>query len=280
VHRINPHLQCASCRIANIWLLTDREGRRFLIDSGHPIERPALLASLWTAGVRMPGDLAAVLLTHRHSDHAGNAAWLRKRFGARVICHENDAAALSGRVSAPPLVRKDAEAVSQFGRQRFYERWLCSYEDHAPAHCEVDELYDEGAWKWGFRIVPVPGHTEGSVMLYHEPTRTLFSGDAILVGTPLGRLLAPGARLLAGTGARLRRSRRPAIDVSGGALSDTADKRLRLADPGFSYDAPSCHLAVRRFLRQLPPIESLCSGHGPALEEGVMGKLEKLKSAV
>src|SRR5208283_3860096 len=104
--RIAPHLRQATTRIANIWLLEDSSGRKFLIDSGHPIERPALLANLWMAGIRSPGELTAILLTHRHSDHAGNAAWLRKRYGARVICHEYDAAALSGRVSAPPLVRE------------------------------------------------------------------------------------------------------------------------------------------------------------------------------
>lgn len=258
MRKIAPHLRLASTKIANIWLLEDSSGHKFLIDSGHPIERPTLLANLWMAGVRSPGDLTAILLTHRHSDHAGNAAWLRKRFGARVICHENDAGPLSGRVSPPPLVRKDTEALSLYGKQRIHERLLCAYEDRAPALCEVDELYEEGAWKWGFRIVPVPGHTEGSVMLYHEPSRTLFSGDAILVGSPLARaanVLGP--------------------KIIGKRIADQG-KKLRLADAGFSQDAPSCHLAVRRFLRHLPPVEVLCSGHGPVLDEATQARLEKL----
>jgi glyoxylase-like metal-dependent hydrolase (beta-lactamase superfamily II) len=241
VLQIAPHLKSAGTRIANVWLLEDNAGRKFLVDTGHPIERLPLIAQLWAMGVRMPGDLTAILLTHRHSDHAGNAAWLRKRFGARVICHENDAQVLAGNKTPPPLCR-DAAATRELGKQRFYEKWLCSYEDHAPAHCQVDELYDEGAWKWGFRIVPVPGHTEGSVMLYHEPTATLFSGDAILVGLPLMR----------------------------------ASKKLRLAEPGFSQDVDSCRLAVKRFLKHLPRTEVLCSGHGPAVDEGTQQKLLRL----
>jgi glyoxylase-like metal-dependent hydrolase (beta-lactamase superfamily II) len=241
MRRIAPHLRIATTKIANIWLLEDGAGQKFLVDTGHPIERPSLLANLWMAGVRMPGDLTAVLLTHRHSDHAGNAAWLRKRFGARVICHENDAAALTGR-SAPPPMCRDVVAQADQGKQRFYERWLCAYEDRAPALCEIDDTYQEGVWKWGFSVVPVPGHTEGSVMLYHEPTRTLFSGDAILVGTPLQR----------------------------------KTKKLRLAEPGFSQDAASCHLAVKRFLRHLPPVEMLCSGHGPIVDEAVQTRLQRL----
>lgn len=249
--KIAPHLQLASTKIANVWILEDRAGHRFLIDTGHAIERPLLLAELFKAGIRMPGDLTAILLTHRHSDHAGNAAWLRKRFGARVICHANDAAALTGRVSPPPLVRHDAEARALFGKQRLYERVLSAYEDRAPALTEVDELFDEGAWKWGFRVVPVPGHTEGSVMLYHEPTRTLLSGDSILVGDPLSR-------------------------VFGSAFGLAHPKQLRLAEPGFSQDPVSAHLAVKRFLRHLPPVEVLAAGHGPAIDEAVQAQLMRL----
>lgn len=251
--KLAPHLQLAATRIANVWVLEDPSGRKFLVDTGHPIERPSLLADLWMAGIRAPGDLTAVLLTHRHSDHAGNAAWLRKRFGARVICHEFDAAALSGKVTAPALLRKDPVERGEFGRQRLHERLLCAYQDQAPAICEVDELYDEGAWKWGFRVVPVPGHTEGSVMLYHEPTRTLFSGDAILSGYPI-----------------LRNVKLPF------GLGSPDWKGLRLADPGFSDDAASCHLAVQRYLRHLPPVDVLCSGHGPAVDQGAQAQLLRL----
>ena len=33
--------------ISNVWLLTDEAGRRYLVDTGHPLERLALQASLW-----------------------------------------------------------------------------------------------------------------------------------------------------------------------------------------------------------------------------------------
>jgi glyoxylase-like metal-dependent hydrolase (beta-lactamase superfamily II) len=235
VRKVSAHLHLAGAsRISNIWLLEDSMNRKFLVDTGHPVERLPLLASLWKLGIRRPGDLTAVLLTHRHSDHAGNAAWLRRQFGARVICHADDARILSGEKPAPPLKR---------GVGRFYDEWLCGLEDKYPAVCEVDETYETGAsWKWGFRVVPVPGHTEGSVMLYHEPTATLFSGDAILVGFPLYR----------------------------------SARSLRLAIPAYSLDIESCHRAVRRFLKELPPTEVLCSGHGPALTDAPRQRLLKL----
>jgi glyoxylase-like metal-dependent hydrolase (beta-lactamase superfamily II) len=176
---VAPHLLDLGTKISNTWLLTDPRGRRFLIDSGHPLERLPLTSALLRAGVRGPGDITAILLTHRHCDHAGNAAWIRKRFGARVYIHEFDAAALEGRVSSPPLCGGTS------GDQAFYEKWLCQYEDKFPAHCEVDGVFgDQGGDAtfngFGFKVIPTPGHTEGSVMFHHEASATLFSGDAIL----------------------------------------------------------------------------------------------------
>jgi glyoxylase-like metal-dependent hydrolase (beta-lactamase superfamily II) len=231
--RVASHLWLASSvRIANVWIIDTSSGR-FVVDTGHPVERIALLGSLWRAGVRRRGDLAGVLLTHRHSDHAGNAAWIRRRFDCPVICHRADAAALSG-ASAPPRLAR--------GKARLHEEVLCWIEDRLPARSPVDEVLDEGAWRSGFRVVPVPGHTEGSVMLYHEPTATLFSGDAIIAGPAVIRGI----------------------------------EWLRLAVAGFSLDVDACHEAVRRFLRAMPRTDAFCSGHGPPIREDVRAKLLRL----
>lgn len=274
--RIAPHLRQPGTRIGNLWLL-ESGTERFLIDTGHPLERPSLLAELMLkGGIRQPGDLTAILLTHRHNDHAGNAAWMRKRFGTRVYCHENDAAALQGRVSGGAREVSTGETARPKGR--FFEQWMAAYEDKVPALCEIDDVYSEGAWRWGFQVIPVPGHTEGSVMLYHAPTRTLFTGDAILVGAPFAGIIPglpkgiprltdlPGLRNLRKL-ALLRGSEDPAV---------LDPKYLRLADQAASQDAASCHLAVRRYLRHAPAVDFLCPGHGVALDEGVGQRLERL----
>jgi len=219
--------------ISNVWLLTDEAGRRYLVDTGHPLERLALQASLWRRGVRGKGDLTAVLLTHRHSDHAGNAAWLRKTFDAPIACHQADADVLTGRMKRSNLAR---------GVAHLYEELLCHIEDRFPAETAVDELYEDGSWKWGLRMMHVPGHTEGSVLLHHEATQTLFTGDAILTG------LAP-----------LR-----ALEV------------MRLAVPGFSLDVDQCHAAVRAVLKSLPATQVVASGHGPAVTANAEAKLRRL----
>src|SRR5438105_12908934 len=153
-----------SVRISNVWMLEVYSGR-FLIDTGHPVERLALRLELWRAGVQRKGDLDGILLTHRHSDHAGNASWLRERFQCPVLCHKDDAAVLSGKARPTRLA----------GRKMTYphEELLCWFEDRWPARCEVDEALGEGPWRHGFEVSGVPGHTEGSAMLYHGPSETL-----------------------------------------------------------------------------------------------------------
>jgi glyoxylase-like metal-dependent hydrolase (beta-lactamase superfamily II) len=232
--RITPRLALLTqIRISNVWLLEDSGGRRMLVDCGHPLSRPLLQMELWRAGIRAAGDLHAVLVTHRHSDHAGNAAWLRRRFGCAVVAHPEDARILRGECPAPRLAR---------GRARLYEELLCQIEDRFPARSEVDDVFEEGRWMWGLTVVPVPGHTEGSVLLYHEPTETLFSGDAILAGHSFAR----------------------------------GFESLRLAVPGFSLEVDVCHGHVRRFLRELPAVQTLASGHGPPVRAEARSKLQRL----
>jgi len=221
----------SSVRISNVWLL-EHDGGRFLIDSGHRLERAALKRDLRQSGLGR-GEITAVLLTHRHSDHAGNAAWLRREFGCEVFCHSADAATLSGAQAAPRIAGRTISPVHDV---------LCRFEDRFPAHCEVDELYEDGEWRWGFEVIHVGGHTEGSVMLFHRPTGVLFTGDAILAGPPVQRVVV-----------------RPSLAVR-----------------QFSIDADACHDAVRSFLSRDEVIRTVCTGHGPAMTSRVAGHLERL----
>ena len=234
MHQVSECLHVAShALISNVWLFEDHTGRRYLIDTGHPLERLQITRQLHRHGISSAGDLAGILLTHRHSDHAGNARYFRERFRCPVICHEDDAPFLTGDVEPPKMAVPGRHWAAQL---------LCHIEDRWPARTDVDDTFGADGWGTSWKITHVPGHTEGSSMLFHTPTATLFSGDAILAGIPPFRAFA----------------------------------YVRLAQEAFSQDAPRCHAGVKRFIETMPEIRALCSGHGPGVTNKVEDRIRRL----
>jgi len=140
------------------------DGGVVLVDTGLP-GRSAEFGRALHEMRRAIGDVTTILLTHRHPDHTGGVAELKRRSGARVVAHELDAAAVEGREDPPltflqrltrPLVG-DAESVT------------------------VDETVaaDGSISVPGFRAVHTPGHTAGHVSyLLDRAGGVLFAGDA------------------------------------------------------------------------------------------------------
>ncbi|WP_439145011.1 MBL fold metallo-hydrolase [Streptomyces barkulensis] len=60
-----------------------------LVDTGCPKDRELLLASLHAVGAD-PSAVAAVLVTHAHSDHICSAEYLRTRYGIPVLAHREE----------------------------------------------------------------------------------------------------------------------------------------------------------------------------------------------
>ncbi len=160
-------------RVSNVFLVDGGPGDRFLVDTGHAAERPLLLWELRRLGLG-PRDLTGVLLTHRHSDHAGNAAFLQ-RHGVRVYAHRADAEVLEGRRPRTRLVRG---AGSRFAGV------LAEVENLFPARLVPDVALEEGDAVAGLEVHWMPGHTEGSVFFRHDATASLFSGDTLLAAKP------------------------------------------------------------------------------------------------
>ncbi len=170
---VPPFLRFSSLFVSNVYLLDGGPGDRWLVDSGHWTERWQLVAELKRAGLE-PSQLTGVLLTHRHSDHAGNAAYLQREHGVKVYAHRADAEVLDG--TAPRFV------LGRTGTA--LERALCAVENRWPARLRVDRALDDGDTAGGLEVHWVPGHTEGSVFYRHAPTRCLFTGDTLLTARP------------------------------------------------------------------------------------------------
>ncbi|QDU87573.1 putative metallo-hydrolase YflN [Pirellulimonas nuda] len=165
-------------RLSNALLVVGE--RPVLIDAGSPGEGKRILRGLSTLGVE-PQELAAIVLTHAHTDHAGAALALREASGAPVYLHPADGDMLARGVMGPlrPL--------------RFRHRLLLPIVDHPFPGLRADKPLEDGDRLDGLglsaRVVHTPGHSAGSVSLVFD------DGDAVVgdlvIGGLLGGLIAP-----------------------------------------------------------------------------------------
>jgi glyoxylase-like metal-dependent hydrolase (beta-lactamase superfamily II) len=160
--------------VSNVFVLDGGPGDRFVVDTGHRLERPALLAGLRALGFA-PRDLTAVLLTHHHSDHAGNAAYLRAEHGVPIMAHAADAEILEGRARAPRLVSTSGDP---------FARLFAAIENRTTTRVPIDRALEGGDTIGSLEVHHAPGHTKGSLLFRHAGTLSLLSGDALLAAVP------------------------------------------------------------------------------------------------
>lgn len=132
---------------------------------------------------RLAGGIKAILLTHGHFDHMLAAEELQKRTGVPVYVHPLDAPMLSD--ASLSAYNPEVSSLPQPG--------------HIACTAYPESLF-------GFRVLHTPGHTPGSVCLYREEEKVLFSGDTLfqagfgrtdLAGGSMHQLLSSLQTLLA-----------------------------------------------------------------------------------
>lgn len=160
--------------ISNCYLLLGE--RAVLVDTGAPGDLRRILAALRAVKLE-PKDLALILLTHGHSNHAGCAAELRRRSGARVAIHTGDA----------DLVRLGRNGI--LATQDTLGRLLRPFVDEEFEPFEPDLVFRDGfsLEPHGIKgkVLATPGHTPGSASV------VLASGEAIIGDVLRGSFLWP-----------------------------------------------------------------------------------------
>lgn len=233
----------------NTYLVAERGGQAALIDAG--VGHPDHLAAVEAALAERQSALTSVLVTHGHSDHASGASALA-------------AAYPSARFAKLPWPTEDA---------RFGVAWE-PLRDRARVHAGGED----------FVVLHLPGHSPDHVAIWHEATRTAFTGDLVVRGSSvminwsrggdLREYMASLEALLALEPVRLLPGHGPAIDDPRAVLTGyLAHRRLRERQV---LDA----LAAGRD-SVLAIAESIYHGLDPALlpaaRENVRAHLEKLK---
>jgi len=132
--------------------------------------------------------LKAILLTHWHNDHSAGAAFLQRKSGATVYYHVGDQPFLTRQTATAGIRGWLGKHVPEEGVLVLLRGLL---EEAAPEAVAANHLVSDGAVVEGcFRVLATPGHTKGHVAYIHEPTRTLFCGDALAVVHNRLRLMA------------------------------------------------------------------------------------------
>lgn len=180
VHRIGDEL-------VNFYLV-ETDGGLVMVDAGLPAHSGRFLDAVAWVG----GRLRAVVLTHAHPDHTGLAERARDKGGARVWVHEADAPILedgptSSMVHARPerpllpyLVRHPAAArtLMRLG----YAGTFSSARVREFSVFGDDQVLEEVPGRP--RVLSVPGHTPGSVLVFFEGRGVVFTGDALVTDDP------------------------------------------------------------------------------------------------
>ncbi|HOW28586.1 MAG TPA: MBL fold metallo-hydrolase [Elusimicrobiota bacterium] len=152
-----------------IHLIVDR--RICLIDTGVSGSETPIFHYIRTLR-RKPSEIAMIVLTHSHPDHAGATSTIRKATGCRVAAH---------RAELPWL--EDPSRQNQ-------ERPIPGFNDlfSEPVHPDIEitgggplEIDDD----LRIDLFHTPGHSRGSISAWFERDRVLLTGDAVPVpGAP------------------------------------------------------------------------------------------------
>lgn len=174
------------------WILVQDGDALTVVDTGYPGDADRLDASVRALG-REPGDVAAVLVTHWHVDHVGNAARWWREHGVPTYLHPDELPNARGErhESATPL-----DVARRAWRPRAAAWALRISRAGGTAHPSGEHVRswdDDGPLDLpgAPRPVHVPGHTSGSTAYLFGDVGVLATGDALVTGHALSSRSGP-----------------------------------------------------------------------------------------
>lgn len=145
--------------LTNSYVICDENTKEaMVIDPGGEPERIAELLDILNA------KLKYIFLTHCHADHIGGINELKNAKGGKILISRDD---------SEGLYNKDISLADYVNMQ--------VPELEADSRVDDEDLIHIGEIE--FKVIATPGHTKGSLSLYCEKERLIFTGDTLFSGT-------------------------------------------------------------------------------------------------
>ncbi|WP_100489298.1 MBL fold metallo-hydrolase [Sporolactobacillus pectinivorans] len=209
-----------------------------LVDTGIPGQLEKIRKAVTSAGASFD-KLNKVILTHQDIDHIGSLPEILKGAGRKieVLAHEEDKPYIEGDKPLikmnPERMAKMLESLPEEQRQKIQTMF------GARRSAKVDTTITDGEvlpYCGGMTVIFTPGHTPGHISLYHQKSKTLIAGDALVAAD--GALLPPSPRTTLDMTTALQSIKKftkydidTVICYHGGVFKENVNKRLaELAD--------------------------------------------------
>jgi len=174
------------------WIILDGAAGPVLIDTGYPGDEAAVRASLRDAGHAVR-ELAAILITHGHGDHMGNAAAFAAEASCPVFTSAEEIPNVRREICEQVEIRDVLPHAFRPGVFRWALHALRAGGKKAAPVLDARPLPDDLADAVGVDIqpVPLPGHTRGHTGFLLPHAGVLITGDALVSGHPTSPLAGP-----------------------------------------------------------------------------------------
>lgn len=162
-----------SCFLANLQIL-----EKYLHDAGYEIS-----------------DIKRIIITHLHPDHTQAVKEIKKRSGAQVLSHWQEAPYLrhNPTYNGPPSQETFQNILNHLGvKPEEVMRRFGSF-DVEPIDVDL-ELQDGDLVGRSLKVVHTPGHTQGHISLYSQQQGIIFGADVMfksIMGN-VGLFVPPG----------------------------------------------------------------------------------------
>ena len=149
-----------------------------LIDTGFPAKRADLEKELSSAGCK-PGDLKLVVVTHGDHDHAGNCAYLREKYGAKIAMHADDLGMVErGNMDWNRKAKADKVSIVFAAMGLIAPLFKPGKFETFNPDFTIEEGYALSPYGFDAQVLHLPGHSKGSIGILTTGGE-LFCGDLI-----------------------------------------------------------------------------------------------------